>query len=481
MIPLMYERAARTLCWIGIESPSSLRTLIAMTCRSQDFETMVSESFSSADIYHSTQRIRDRHLRHAGTVLPGIDPIICARVDEFLNEMYFKRLWIVQDIVCSKNPVIYDGADDIPWSQFARVLLFWLLYVPATTLRSSSTMVAILAEAMRCGYHDLRGSRISLSDILLSLRSCQASVVYSGDYVNVGYSIAKYLEQEPSQLKLPLNLEGTSDQGNYRASQDLNTTSGQPLSFSLVDDTVRHLPSWIPDWTIRTKRFLLNHPASRFAASSHVSSADLYGVIFGASTTQRATIEFIGMKVDVISDTSEYMPPRRHCDHYTVSGDNCYFYTEWFDFARSVMPNTRNDANVMLDYADTVQARGCSHIWEDLSSSDQTRLDRAQEFLNFIENSEAEETESIQIFYAACYPCHDRRFAVTRSGRFCLVPKASRSGDLVCIPHGSRVPYIFRPSVHISGYQNIGEAYVHRMMNGESREMSTLTEHFTLD
>jgi hypothetical protein len=91
MMPLMYEKAACTLCWIGVESPSPLRTLIAMTCRSQDFETMVSGSFSSADIYHSTQRIRDRHLRHAGTVLPGIDPITCARVDQFLNEMYCKR------------------------------------------------------------------------------------------------------------------------------------------------------------------------------------------------------------------------------------------------------------------------------------------------------------------------------------------------------------------------------------------------------
>jgi hypothetical protein len=386
------------------------------------------------------------------------------------------RLWIIQDIVCSKNPVIYDGADDIPWSQFVRVLLFWLLYVPATTLRSSSTMVAILAEAMRCGYHDLHGSRIALSDILFSLRSCQAAVMHSGDYVSVGYSIAKYLEQQQSQPKLLLNLEGTGDQGNYRASQDLNIRTGQPLSFSLVGDAVPHLPSWISDWTIRTKRFLLNHPASRFSASIHTSSAEAYRVIFGASTTQRATLEFTGMKVDVISDTSEYMPPRRHCDHYTVSGDNCYFYTEWFEFARSATPNTRNDADVMLDYADTVQARGCGHVREDLSSSDQTRLGRAQEFLNFIENLKAEEIESIQLFYAACYPSHDRRFAVTRSGRFCLVPKASRSGDLVCIPHGSRVPYIFRPSVHLSGYQNIGEAYVHRTMNGESREMSTLTE-----
>jgi len=41
-------------------------------------------------------------------------------------------------------------------------------------------------------------------------------------------------------------------------------------------------------------------------------------------------------------------------------------------------------------------------------------------------------------------------------------------GDSVCIPDGSRVPYIFRRSEGQGAYRNLGEAFVSGVMHGET-------------
>ena len=148
--------------------------------------------------------------------------------------------------------------------------------------------------------------------------------------------------------------------------------------------------------------------------------------------------------------------------------DHCLFFANWYDFAKD--HSNRGEDSVLLDYADTIQARGCGHLWEDAAITPQDRVRKAQEFIGFLADEDAEEsdiTNSIRIFHAACFPSHDRRFAVTKKGRFCLVPKDTQSGDLVCIPHNSRVPYIFRPRMEGHGFINSGETFIHGIMHGQ--------------
>jgi hypothetical protein len=108
-----------------------------------------------------------------------------------------------------------------------------------------------------------------------------------------------------------------------------------------------------------------------------------------------------------------------------------------------------------------------------MGKASQDRVQETTKFLDFLEDedSAAHEMGLIRVFYAACFPSHNRRFAVTKSARFCLVPEAAIRGDLVCIPHGSRVPYILRQNKEGDLYQNIGEAFVHELMQGEAGEM----------
>lgn len=69
--------------------------------------------------------------------------------------------------------------------------------------------------------------------------------------------------------------------------------------------------------------------------------------------------------------------------------------------------------------------------------------------------------------------CSTRCFAISKSGRMCLVPPLTRLGDTIFVPFGAQVPYLIR-EVTVSGGQNaynlIGEAYVHGIMNAELLE-----------
>jgi hypothetical protein len=149
------------------------------------------------------------------------------------------------------------------------------------------------------------------------------------------------------------------------------------------------------------------------------------------------------------------MPPRRHCGRYTVGG-NVYFFTEWYDFAQTHLRQRNDGDDLLLKFTNTIQARGCGHMWGDLDLFQETPIERAKEFLQYLEDPEAALTNTIRIFYAACFSSHEIQFDVTQKGHFCLLPVRTKDGDLVCFSNGSQVPYIFRPMKNTKTYENLG-------------------------
>ncbi|KAJ4176076.1 hypothetical protein NW767_015564 [Fusarium falciforme] len=99
---------------------------------------------------------------------------------------------------------------------------------------------------------------------------------------------------------------------------------------------------------------------------------------------------------------------------------------------------------------------------------------KTQDFIRFLNDESAEATMDIRLFYAACFPSHDRRFGVTEREYFCLVPQETKQGDLVCVPHGNMVPVIFREEGR--QFRNLGEAYVNGLMRGEGEALDGLKD-----
>ncbi|KAH6619010.1 heterokaryon incompatibility protein-domain-containing protein [Boeremia exigua] len=59
-----------------------------------------------------------------------------------------------------------------------------------------------------------------------------------------------------------------------------------------------------------------------------------------------------------------------------------------------------------------------------------------------------------------------RRFAATKTGLIGFVPTRARTGDLICIIHGAKVPFVVRKIAN-GRYTLVGECYMHGIMYGE--------------
>jgi hypothetical protein len=241
------------------------------------------------------------------------------------------------------------------------------------------------------------------------------------------------------------------------------------LSLSLAERKSQSLaqkPSWVADLSLPRKTFLLNHPKSTFWASPVQKESFQF--------QREDTMYCEGITLDFVKATANYLPPRRHCDHYHVEGYNNVTFTEWFQFAKDQRKRaclTENlNKQTLLEFANTIQARGCNSIWEQGTPLDPEDLAKQMSnFLTFLEEEGMKATIDIQLFYAACLPSHGRRFGVTGRGNFCLVPKDTERDDLICVPHGNRVPLVFRK---INGhYVNLGECYVNDCMQIETGTM----------
>lgn len=129
---------------------------------------------------------------------------------------------------------------------------------------------------------------------------------------------------------------------------------------------------------------------------------------------------------------------------------------------------------LLLHWVETIQAKGCD-IWQSREPLDpSTVLIQARAWLKYLESEDEEETEEIRQLYAACLPSHGRRFGISVRGKFCLLPRSAAVNDLICIPFGSKVPFIFRKEEGY--YLNVGECYVHGAMHGDALKWESIEE-----
>ena len=388
------------------------------------------------------------------------------------------RTSILESVILSRSPVIAivnqgklwnEDEHTLSWTDLTNALLTYLLFDVKGIIQPVSLLFVLNAQLLRRKLHE--GIIKSVSDVWLALHNFKLVGFYASDGYDMVHRLSREFKLEDFEPAPELKAESEPEyegivEKTHRTSIHLNSWSKQPLSLSLCDGLRLDLPSWCPGWSNYTTRLLLNHPASGFFAARYIRNEN--ESVDAEKRIEESSLEWVcrGYTIDIIRKRSEdAMPPRRHCDHYAVA-DNAYFFTEWYDFAKQHARKKIAD-EMLLEFTDTIQARGCGHVWEDPESAAEDRIQQARKFLQFLEDPNEALSNEIRIFYAACFASHERRFAITRNGHFCLVPATSKDGDLVCIPHGSRVPYIFRQMRGKTTLNNVGEAYVYGIMQGE--------------
>jgi len=73
----------------------------------------------------------------------------------------------------------------------------------------------------------------------------------------------------------------------------------------------------------------------------------------------------------------------------------------------------------------------------------------------------------------------ERRLFRSVQGYVGLAPVNAQPGDIICLFFGSYLPHVLRPALK-DKYRLVGEAYVHRIMDGELMKSAVSLETFEL-
>ncbi|KAI1382476.1 heterokaryon incompatibility protein-domain-containing protein [Hypoxylon crocopeplum] len=472
MIPSMFRHARRTMCWTGTPLGTEGSRLLGQLNKLWWEMPKEAKMPPTCDPYHSGSKLSENVLGFLEHRIAGFSREGWQDLDNFLSDRYFQRVWVLPDFVHSSQLRVRHEFGELSWEQLWAALEVCLLYSPQMLQSSQSYVNILAANYMRLVFQRLLPGTLTFNRVLLTTHACGLQATNLIDHIHVIHTIRMFEDDDLDDTELDYRIPVQAF--FRRAASRLGL-----LSLSLTDASSPSLPeleSWVPTWGVARKSFLLNDSESRFSASP-LQSIHPQPI---PTDSGKTIMQVKGLLLDTVKQFSGYLPPRRHCDHYRLSGELGFLFSEWFEFAKE---NSRSsstigqchDQEILIRFAETLHARGCNSIWEPSEPSDPVHLaEQMRRFLEYLEVEGQEETVEIRWFYGACYPAHNRKFGVTSRNQFCLLPQTALPGDLICIPHGSKVPYVFR-RLHDS-YQNQGECYVHGFMQGEITTLENTQE-----
>lgn len=246
------------------------------------------------------------------------------------------------------------------------------------------------------------------------------------------------------------------------------------------------LPSWVPDRTSHIQRCYCSYRSD----NCHEADGQQKASIFFASLPRGQKILHIkGCTVDTITSLGEpWLPTILDWQEWTKSASGCAtFFSSIAKFCAESdrlghdickHPLQRLEAHWRIPCAN--KARHPSGIRRPSASG--MELFEAYTYIN---NSSRDPSGRLNEF-SFCVSDYrvlmrdqfKRRPFISTRGYFGLTPCHSELGDIICILYGCVVPLVLRRNG--VGYQLIGEAYVHGIMDGEFVKKDHDSETFDL-
>lgn len=420
--------------------------------------------------------------------IPDLDAAIWASVEALFRLPWFRRVWIIQEIVGAPHVKIVCGKWIIDWNDLhlATEIIDREVQISggdSSPLKSSWEPFLALAAQREW---EARHYRWTLMMLLENFRYAESTLSRDRLFALLGLaSDGNEAEFEPD-YDSPLEevvlkfarvfvRQGRGMQMLYRAG---------------LGHRSERFPSWIPDWTVKR------------ASSLHDSSEG--GISFAASGPQQC-------KIKCIPNTDELLVEGYEVDEIESISRASNVEEEWEKYF--------NEVDTMIDSAILAPVR---HLPEDLKwkvpiagllwpkvavsggidlKSSYTALrkhlyrkqkGKAKESGNsgngcplpresamFVEHVAAGSYEKQAASYIAALQdtVHGWRFVVTKNGYVGVVPNMTKVGDVVAILKGGRVPFVLRRSGERDGaFRLVGECYVHCLMNGEGLSLPGIRE-----
>ncbi|KAI0449742.1 heterokaryon incompatibility protein-domain-containing protein [Xylaria acuta] len=379
---------------------------------------------------------------------------------------WFRRKWIVQEVVLAREAVLCVGHVRLPWTELALL----------TYTMSTFELMAIANPSVGRNYkpEDGKGPWTLTQSFALPMQNIffilevSRNRQHATDYeISVAESFIRFTK------------------GLLLEDQSLKVFGLAPYkSWFLLPDTDRLLlPSWVPDlrhiqYVATLVSFLVSK--QRFHAGGHskpILSLSEDGLVLRAQGRIIDTVKTLAPtwvdalqldhpEVRSIKDLFELAP-----NSYKDAPFNNWLLACYDLAARNV---ACPQAELLLTFARTMV---CNMNNRD-GLAEPEMLDRFSHYMGSCLNKVATPDEEpspypnlLPICAAAGQATMGRIFCVTGHLRLGQVPIGSEPGDRICILVGGETPYVIRPTGQ-GRYRLIGEAYVDGVMHGEALEES---------
>lgn len=405
---------------------------------------------------------------------PPLDPIWLKTVEFFRND-WFRRVWIIQEVVIARNIKLVCGKYTLDWED---------LY-SATQKIDQDPEMRVQADEVRQSWQpflrlgDLRhleasSNRLSTLVLLETFRHCQSTKRRDRFFSLLGIAADGDLEDFELDYKSPFEKVARRF-GNALFRKYSERKQGMLLLYRAgLDEDKPDSPSWMPDWTREKQRSLLasaNRGALFRAAWGSEESLKLYPKV-GELTTDAYFVDTIKIVTQSCLDPGK----RRQCRFFLEVEkiiENTYDRMDEADRAELLwrVPIAGAKYPKVAISGDHSLFNSWEAYWKllklDWSGNDKNatsgHVSREGKPSNLAEKSKA---------YASLLKDEvgGWRFVTTKHHLLCgMAPPNAREGDAVYIFCGGDVPFITRPSKDRPGTQRlVGQGYFHGIMEGEA-------------
>ncbi|KAK4073208.1 uncharacterized protein Triagg1_5488 [Trichoderma aggressivum f. europaeum] len=442
----------------------------------------------------------------------GDDEFEHRAITSLLQRPWFKRRWIIQEVVLANDVWVHYGATSIHWNTFELALVELFVNDKGGFSDDQRT---ILRTMSRIRNADAILKRQTPLDTLVEFDSFECSNPRDRLYALYGVmqhwfpnSAGMQVLVENIDYGLPIRdiftdfailMMRLSDDSPL-ASKYNSTTHVLQLAAAMRPTPQREItgqnagiPSWVPDWTGTMRHKPLHHSPESSDASRAIPKHHFQ--IMNLKNNSRALVA-VGLVYDVIKAVIPLdILPLTGAVHKAKHALN--------NFLCSIATSFDQIGFFSSDYTDIYGPTG-QHIisaiavslvanWEHTPANSYFAQD-ARFPAQFLEQLRSSRHHLPEILHK--WPAYVELITVTMRGRSLMLTESgyvgicdtnARAGDVVCVLSDTRIPFILRPNSLVSkatakssssltdggipkedAFELLGDAYVHALMNGEA-------------
>ncbi|EXJ66070.1 uncharacterized protein A1O5_10684 [Cladophialophora psammophila CBS 110553] len=429
--------------------------------------------------------------------IPPVEDSSWVAISKLFRRKWFRRVWIVQEVILASQLTLVCGDDRIPWRQFYEAAKYCDDQASDSQLsvvfpkNGHQTAIVSLGE-FKTSYEEggpearqdlhtlLRVFKLTESTsrrdklfALLSLAKDGTTKGFSPDYKS------RFKDVVLQYAKVFVEEQGRGIDLLYQAR--LSATPGKSS-----------LPSWIPSWASPTA---YPETMSNWTGAGH----------FRAGTDKTAEMQ---ISEDILSVRGQVVDSVAKIGKWTSTTDMRRYLGEIFAFIDDLRVDTAEERqNLKWKVPIGAATKPTKGDWGDDAGRASFRA--MADYLEFEEGQDDSwKREQRKIRVNATNPLPLRQLEIllqqlwpylntamdfaeilspavactTRGQRVGIVPRTAHEEDVVAVFHGCAVPFLLRKrdDGHNRHYQVVGECYVHGIMHGEALSAHSPEEHVML-